>query len=60
MPRMLRMEQVLQAFLDGDKRSLFLMIAEDHRTRSIEDAKALLEEQLGQPWNSEAIKHYKQ
>jgi alpha-galactosidase len=59
MPRMLRMEQVLQAFLDGDKKSLFLMIAEDHRTRSIEDAKALLEEQLGQCWNSEARKHYK-
>ena len=58
-PRMLRMEQVLQAFLDGDKKSLLLMIAEDHRTRSIEDAKGLLEKQLGQSWNFEARKHYK-
>ncbi len=57
-PRMLRMEQVLQAFLDGDKKSLFLMIAEDHRTRSFENARVLLEEQIGQPWNSEATKHY--
>ena len=59
MPRMLRMEQILQAFLDGDRKSLLLMIAEDHRTRSFEDAKVLLEEQLGQSWNSEATKHYK-
>ena len=59
MPRMLRMEQVLQAFLDGDKKSLLLMIAEDHKTRSFEDARVLLEEQLGQSWNSEATKHYK-
>jgi len=58
LPRMLRMEQVLQAFLDGDKKSLLLMIAEDHRTRSFEDARFLLEEQLGQPWNSKAAKHY--
>jgi len=59
MPRMLRMEQVLQAFLDGDRESLLLMIAEDRRTRSFEDARALLEEQLGESWNSEAAKHYK-
>ena len=59
MPRMLRMEQVLQAFLDGDRESLLLMIAGDRRTRSFEDARALLEEQLGESWNSEAAKHYK-
>jgi alpha-galactosidase len=59
MPRMLRMEQILQAFLEGDRRSLLLMIAEDHRTRTFEDARALLEEQLRQPWNLEAAKHYK-
>ena len=59
MPMMLRMEQILQAFLEGDRKSLLLMIAEDHRTRSFEDARMLLEKQLGQPWNSEAAKHYK-
>jgi len=58
MPRMLRMEQILQAFLEGDRKSLLLMIAEDHRTSSFEDAKMVLEEQLGQSWNSEATKHY--
>jgi len=58
-PRMLRMEQVLQAFLEGDRKSLLLTIMDDHRTKSFEDASMLLEEQLGQPWNSEASKHYK-
>jgi alpha-galactosidase len=57
--RMLRMEQILQAFLEGDRKSLLLAIAEDHRTRSFEDARMLLEEELGQSWNSEAAKHYK-
>jgi len=59
MPRMLRMEQILQAFLEGDRKSLLLMIAEDHRTRSFEDVRMLLEEELGQSWNSEVVKHYK-
>ncbi len=59
LPRMLRMEQILQAFLEGDRESLLLMIAEDHRTTTFENAKALLEEQLRQPWNSEAAKHYR-
>ncbi len=57
--RVLRMEQALQAFLDGDRKSLLLMIAEDHRTKSFEDAKVLLEELLRQSWNSEAEKHYR-
>jgi alpha-galactosidase/6-phospho-beta-glucosidase family protein len=58
-PRMLRMEQILQSFLEGDRKSLLLAIAEDHRTRSFENARALLNEQLAQSWNSEAAKHYK-
>jgi len=33
-PRMLRMEQILEAFLEGDKMSLILMVADDPRTRS--------------------------
>jgi len=58
-PRMLRMEQILQAFLDGDIKSLLLMLMEDHRTKSFEGAKSLISEILAQPWNSEAAKHYK-
>jgi len=59
MPRMLRMEQILQAFLEGDRKSLLLTIMEDPRTKSFEQSKALLEETLAQPWNSEAANHYK-
>jgi len=58
-PRMLKMEQVLQAFLEGDRKGLLLMTAEDHRTRSFEDAKSVIEAILGQYWNSEAAKYYK-
>ena len=58
-PRMLRIQRILQAFLDGDRRSLVLMLMEDHRTKSFEKAKALVEELLAQPWNSEAANHYK-
>ena len=59
MPRMGRMERVLQAFLDGDRKSLLLMLMEDPRARSLEQAKALLDELLAQPWNSEAAAHYR-
>ncbi|MEM3384642.1 MAG: alpha-glucosidase/alpha-galactosidase [Nitrososphaeria archaeon] len=58
-PRMLKMEQILQAFLEGDKTSLILMVADDPRTRSFDDAERVIEEQLKQPWNIEAFKHYK-
>lgn len=59
MPRMLRMEQILQAFLEGDRKSLLLMLMEDHRTKSFENAKSLIDEILAQPWNSDAAEHYK-
>ncbi|MBC7091810.1 MAG: alpha-glucosidase/alpha-galactosidase [Nitrososphaeria archaeon] len=58
-PRMLKMEQILQAFIEGDRTSLILMVAEDPRTLSFDNAKALIEEQLSQSWNMEALKHYK-
>lgn len=59
MPRMRRMEQILQAFKEGDKTTLLLMLMEDPRTKSFEQAKALLEEILAQPWNVEAREHYR-
>ncbi|MCX8200628.1 MAG: alpha-glucosidase/alpha-galactosidase [Candidatus Caldarchaeum sp.] len=58
-PRMLKMEQILQAFLEGDKKSLILMTAEDHRTKSFQQAVDVIEEMLGMPWNEEARGHYR-
>ncbi len=58
-PRILRMERVLQAFLDGDRKSLVLMLMDDPRTKTFEQAKNLVDELLSLPWNSEASKHYK-
>jgi len=58
-PRMRRMEQILQAFLERDMNGLLLMLMEDPRTKSLEQAKNLLEELLAQPWNSEVANHYK-
>ncbi|MCX8193638.1 MAG: alpha-glucosidase/alpha-galactosidase [Nitrososphaeria archaeon] len=58
-PRMLKMEQVLHAFLEGDKTALILMVAEDHRTRSFSQAENVVEEILEQPWNKEALAHYR-
>jgi alpha-galactosidase/6-phospho-beta-glucosidase family protein len=57
--RMNRMEQILRAFLERDRTGLFLMLMEDHRTKSPEQAKALLDDLFSKPWNSEAAKHYK-
>ena len=57
-PRMLRMERILQAFNEGDRKSLVLMLMDDHRTESYEKAKALIDELLAQPWNAEAARHY--
>lgn len=58
-PRWQRMEIILQAFREGDRTSLLLMLMEDHRTKSLEQAKALIEELLAQPWNASAREHYK-
>ncbi|MGQ9514474.1 MAG: family 4 glycosyl hydrolase [Thermoproteota archaeon] len=58
-PRMLRMEKILHAFICGDRKSLLLTILEDHRSQSFERSKALLEKILAQPWNREASKHYR-
>jgi alpha-galactosidase len=59
MPRMIRMERILQAFLEGDRKSLVLMLMDDPRTESYEKAKALVDELLAQPWNAEAAEHYR-
>jgi len=50
-PRVLRMERILQAFLDRDRKSLVLTLMDDHRTESFEQAKNLVEKLLSLPWN---------
>ena len=59
LPRLARMEAILQAFRDHDRRSLVLLVAEDPRTRSFRQAGALVDALLGQPWNREADRHYR-
>ena len=58
-PRWLRMERILQAFQEGDRTSLLLMVMDDPRTKSFEQGKNLVETMLSQPWNEEMNKHYK-
>ncbi len=58
-PRMLQMERILHAFLQGDKTSLILTNVDDHRTRTFEQASNVVEEILNQPWNKEPAAHYR-
>jgi len=59
LPRMLMMERILHAFLEGDRGSLLLTLLDDPRAESFEQCEALLNELLVQPWNAEASTHYK-
>jgi len=58
LPRLARAENIMDAFHRGDRSVLYLMVAEDPRTRSFEQAKNLVDKLLGLPWNAEAAKHY--
>jgi alpha-galactosidase len=59
LPRLARMESILQAFRDHDRKSLVLLVAEDPRTRSFQQASRLVDTLLAQPWNAEADRHYR-
>jgi alpha-galactosidase len=59
LPRLLMMENMHTAFLNGDRKSLVLALAGDPRTRSFEQAKGLIDALLAQPWNAEAEAHYR-
>lgn len=59
LPRLQRMERVLHAFKEGDRMSLILGVMEDPRTRSFEQAEALVEDILSQPWNAALKAHYR-
>jgi alpha-galactosidase len=58
-PRMLRMEWILEGFLTGDKNVLLHMLLEDHRTRSLEQAKMLIEDILSLPFNRDIAEHFR-
>jgi len=58
-PRWLKMERVLRAFKENDRESLFLMLMDDPRTNSTDQAEQVIEEILSRPWNKETDKHYK-
>lgn len=58
-PRWLKMERTLQAFIEGDRASLILSLMEDPRTSSFDQAVQVVEKLLTQPWNEEAERHYR-
>jgi len=60
MPRWQRMEAILQAFRDKDKKSLLLWLMEDHRTETFDQANDLINDLLSQKWNSQLKEHYKE
>ena len=57
-PRMLRMEWALEAFLSGDREVLLEILVRDPRTRSVEQTEAALEVILSLPFNQEMKEHY--
>ena len=57
-PRRLRMEWALEAFISGDKRILQEILIRDPRTKSFEQAEAVIDEILALPFNKEMKKHY--
>jgi alpha-galactosidase len=58
LPRLARAENIMDAYLRGDRSVLYLMLMEDPRTRSFEQAKTVIDKLLAQPWNIEVNKHY--
>jgi alpha-galactosidase len=51
LPRILEMERTLDAFQAGDEKILLSILLWDHRTRSLQQAEAQLEEVLDLPFN---------
>lgn len=53
LPRILEMERTLEAYQSGDEKMLLSALLWDHRTRSLENAEAVLEDVLDLPFNRE-------
>ncbi len=58
-PRLVRLEMALNAFLSGDKSILLEILYRDLRTRSDNQARDVLDEILALPFNEEMRNHYK-
>ncbi|WP_041437772.1 alpha-glucosidase AglA [Thermotoga neapolitana] len=58
LPRILRMEWALEAFISGDRRVLEEILIRDPRTKSYEQVVAVIEDILNLPFNEEMKKHY--
>ncbi len=59
LPRVLRMESIVDAFMAGDRTALVLQLMDDHRTGSFAQAQGMIDALLSQPWNTEAAAHYR-
>ena len=58
LPQILEMERTLEAYLAGDKKMLLSRLLWDHRTRSVEQAEAMIEDLLDQPRNRDMTEHF--
>jgi alpha-galactosidase len=58
-PRMLRMEWALEAFLEGGRDLLLEWLWNDPRTRSLEQAEQAITDIVELPFNREMAEHYK-
>jgi alpha-galactosidase len=58
LPRILRMEWALEAFISGDRRVLEEILVRDPRTKSYEQVVAVIDDILNLPFNEEMKKHY--
>lgn len=58
LPRMCRAANILEAYHTGSRDLLVLDLMNDHRTKSYEQAKELVDDLLSQDWNKDADKHY--
>jgi alpha-galactosidase len=59
LPKMLEMERNVEAFLSGDRAMLLSILLWDHRTRSVEQAEAEIDEILAQPHNRAMAEHFR-
>jgi alpha-galactosidase/6-phospho-beta-glucosidase family protein len=58
-PKILRMEWALEAFITGDRKVVEEIIVRDTRTKSFDQVKAVLNEIMALPFSEETRKHYK-
>ncbi|MER3405453.1 MAG: hypothetical protein C4289_10120 [Chloroflexota bacterium] len=58
LPRILKMEKELLAFVTGDRDVLVSCVLEDHRTRSLEQAEAVVDAMLALPWNANLAQRF--